>query len=350
MFRILSIDGGGLRGIVPVQILKHIEFITGRNIIDCFDFFAGTSTGGLIVTGLTVKDEKNNLSPKHTINDIEKIYLEEGKNIFPIRNKFHKWYRSKTWSYLRKPQFKADGLQKVLEQLLLDSKKKPLKIGDCLKPIFIPTYDLSTNSPLFFKSRYAYHNSKLNAKLIDVCRATSAGPTYLPSYSFNYSHSFGRLSSNKITAIDGGVFMNNPTMGALVEILKHKNDPFYNHPNLKDEEIFILSIGTGHHSKNISDNSVKWGKLKWIKPSIEIMMRGNNQAVDYQAKEGLNFRNNSSINYLRIDIDIEDERFADMANSDNETLQYLQNRVESDYLNNATLQNDLSQFIHDAGL
>ena len=146
------------------------------------------------------------------------------------------------------------------------------------------------------------------------------------------------------------MFMNNPTMGALVEILKHKNDPFYNYPNLKEEEIFILSIGTGHHSKNISKNSSKWGKLKWIKPSIDIMMWGNNQAIDYQAKEGMSFPDNSSINYLRIDVNIEDERFADMANSDGETIEYLQSRVKSDYLNNATLQNELSKFIQDTGL
>lgn len=349
MFRILSIDGGGLRGIIPVQILKHIETITGKNIIDCFDLFAGTSTGGLISTGITVKG-KNGFSPKHTINDIERIYLEQGKNIFPIKNKFHKWYRNQSWSYLNKPQFKADGLKLVLEKLLLDSNNIPLRINDCLKPIFIPTYDLSTNSPLFFKSRYASHDSKLNAKLIDVCLSTSAGPTYLPPHSFNYPHQFGRLSTEKITTIDGGIFMNNPSMGALVEILKHKTDKFYNYPNLKEEEIFILSIGTGHHSKDISDNSAKWGKLKWIKPSIDIMMWGNNQAVDYQAKEVLNFPNGKKINYLRLDVNIEDERFTDMANSDSETLEYLQNRVKTDYLNNASLQNELSQFIQDAGL
>lgn len=349
MFRILSIDGGGLRGIVPVQILKHIEQITDKNIIECFDFFAGTSTGGLISAGITVKGE-NGFSPRHTINDIEKIYLEEGKNIFPIKNKLHKWYRNKIWSYLWKPQFKEDGLQNVLETLLLDSNSNPLTINDCLKPIFIPTYDLSTNSPLFFKSRYAYHNSNQNASLIDVCRATSAGPTYLPSYTFNYPHRYGRLSTEKITAIDGGVFMNNPTMGALVEILKHKNDSFYNYPNLKEEEIFILSIGTGHHSTNISANSINWGKLNWIKPSIDIMMWGNNQSVDYQTKEGMNFPNTSTVNYLRIDVNIEDQRFADMADSDGKTLEYLQSRVRSDYLNNATLQNELSKFIQDAGL
>ncbi len=349
MYKILSIDGGGLRGIVPVQILKHIETITNKNIIDCFDLFAGTSTGGLITSGLTVKS-KDGFSPKHSVDDIEQVYLKEGKNIFPIKNELHQWYRNKVWSYLRKPQFKADGLHAILENLLLDENKNPLKISDCLKPIFIPTYDLVTNSPLLFKGRYAFHNSDYDANLIDVCRATSAGPTYLPTYSFNYKHKFGKLKTSKVATIDGGVYMNNPSMGALVEILKHREDDFYNYPHLKNEDIFLLSIGTGDYTNDISHQSANWGKLEWIKPTIDIMMLGNNQAVDYQMKEALSFSTTGRINYLRINVNIEEEKFADMANSDTQTLEYLQERVKKDYLNNATLQNELSKFIHDAGL
>jgi len=343
MFRILSIDGGGLRGIVPIQILKHIEVITGKKIIDSFDFFAGTSTGGLISAGLTVKDS-NGISPKHSVEDIERIYLEQGKNIFPIKHVIHKWYRKQFWSYLLKTQFKPTGLENVLKSLLLDENKIPLKISDCLKPIFIPSYDLKSNSPLFFKSRYAFEYSKFDANLIDVCRSTSAGPTYLPPHKFNYP----KDDNNEVVTVDGGVFMNNPSMGALVEILKHKGDEYYNLKDLKDEEIFILSIGTGHYSKDISQKSMKWGKLKWIQPIVDIMMWGNNQAVDYQIKEGLNFEDGTKINYLRIDINIDDKRFSDMANSDQATLDYLQQKVKDEYLFNPSLQEDLTVFLQNA--
>ncbi|PTM03426.1 MAG: hypothetical protein DA405_10445 [Bacteroidetes bacterium] len=348
MYRILSIDGGGLRGIVPVQILKHIEIITGKSIFECFDFFAGTSTGGLISAGLTVKSE-DGFTPKHSIEEIEEVYLKRGKDIFPTKGVLHDWYRKQIFSYLFKPQFKPEGLQSVLEELLHDSSSNPLRISDCLKPIFIPTYDLVTNSPVFFKSRYAANDPKRNASLVDVCRATSAGPTYLPSYSFKYPQEFGRQKTQNITAIDGGVFINNPAMGALVEVIKHKSDLFYNYPDLKDEEIFVLSIGTGIYSNDISMNSNRWGKLKWIKPTIDIMMRGNSQAVDYQATEGLNFNKNVK-NYLRINVDIEEKKFADMANSDNETLKYLESRVIKDYINNSGLQDQVGQFIQDAGI
>jgi len=349
MFRILSIDGGGIRGIIPVQVLKHIQEITKNKILDSFDMFAGTSTGGLIVAGLTAKDGDDNLSSKHSIADIEKVYLERGKEIFPLRGKCHKWRREQDWSYLFRPQFGSDGLQAVLEELL-SHNGEPLRMNDCLKPVFIPSYDLKTNSPVFFKGRHAFQNPEENASLIDVCRATSAAPTYLPTYSMQFPHEYGLNRTDSITAIDGGVFMNNPTMGALVEILKYRAHPFYNHPNLIEEDIFVLSIGTGHFSREISGRSENWGKFRWIKPSIDIMMWGNGQAVDYHVREGLSFPSSKKLNYLRIDVNLPDEKFADMANSDDATLDYLQNRVVVDYLQNPTVQNDLSRFIVDAKL
>jgi uncharacterized protein len=347
-FRILSIDGGGLRGIIPVLILRHIEYITGRKIIDCFDLFAGTSTGGLISAGLTVRGE-NPFSPKHTVEDLVNVYTKRGGEIFPVKNRLHKWYRSRPWSYLFRPQFKADGLQKVLEDLLTGTDGKPLKMSDCLKPVFIPAYDLVTNSPVFFKGRHVFNEKEENkdANLIDVCRATSAGPTYLPSYNFKFPHKYGRIKTSKVTAIDGGVFMNNPAMGALVEILKYREDEFYNFPDLKESDIFVLSIGTGHFSRDISGRSGNWGKLKWIKPSIDIMMWGNNQAVSYQAGEWLD---SGKTNHLRLNVDILESRFADMANSGKETIDYLAERVYTDYMNNATLQEKLGRFLEEAGI
>jgi len=249
MFKILSIDGGGLRGVIPVQILKHIENVTGRATVDMFDMFAGTSTGGLISSALTVRSD-NNKQARYSLDDVERIYLERGSEIFPVRNRLHKWYREKAWSYLSRPQFSPKGLQNVLDDVLRNNDGTPYRMSDCVKPIFVPTYDLSTNSPLFFKSRHAFHNAAQNARLIDVCRATSAGPTYLPAYSFDYPHTHGRMSTERVTAIDGGVFMNNPALGALVEIIKYREDRFFNRSDLVDRDIFVLSIGTGHYSNN----------------------------------------------------------------------------------------------------
>src|SRR4028119_1606200 len=80
-FRILSLDGGGLRGIISVIVLKEMERRSGKRITDLFDMVAGTSTGGLIACGITVSD--NGISPKYTLEEIEKIYVENGKDIFP---------------------------------------------------------------------------------------------------------------------------------------------------------------------------------------------------------------------------------------------------------------------------
>ncbi len=345
-FVILSIDGGGLRGIVPVKILQHIEGITGKKIIDSFDLFAGTSTGGLITCGLTLGGTGTSYT-RYDLDFLEYIYTEKGKEIFPDRNKASKFYHN--WiKGIWKPEFNGKGLGKVLGELFNDLDKESgfnARIGHCVKPIFVTTYDIKSNQPLFFKSRHAAQNHKENACLYDVCRATSAGPTYLPAYEFV-------INDKKVTCLDGGVFMNNPSMGALVEIWKYKDDPYYGLSDLKDEDIYLLSVGTGHSTAQVIENgaAVKWGgKKNWVTAINEIMIYGPNQATDYQAGESLNFPKLNRKNYLRIQIDIDDGRSV-MTDSSDETREYLIREVRNQFVNNDTLQKNLNRFLADAGI
>ena len=87
-FRILSIDGGGLRGVVPLTILKKVEAITGKRITENFDLIAGTSTGGLIACAISVKDIQNDTQPLYTLDEILKVYVKRGKEIFPKKGFF----------------------------------------------------------------------------------------------------------------------------------------------------------------------------------------------------------------------------------------------------------------------
>lgn len=350
MFRILSIDGGGLRGIIPVKILQHIEIITGKPIYQSFDLFAGTSTGGLISAGLTVSDD--GITPRYNLFDIEKIYLSKAKEIFPIKNQVHKWWRKQDLSYMFKPQFKPDGLHKVLKEFFTSFDQEPYFMSNCCKPIFLSAYDLGSSSPVFFKSRYLDEKPERNARLIDICRATSAGPTYLPPYTFKYPHisnegKFNEKKYDEITAIDGGVFINNPSLGALLEVFKNKSY-YHDKGNLKNEDIFVLSIGTGEYTKDLSKVAPKFGKMKWIKPLIDIMMRGNSLANDYNMNGGFS-EDRSKLNYLRINVSINEE-FKDMANSTPEALSYYQKVVKKDFINNAQMQMDVNTFIGDAQL
>jgi patatin-like phospholipase/acyl hydrolase len=343
MYRILSIDGGGLRGIIPVKVLQHLEMLTGKKVYDMFDMFAGSSTGGLIAAGLTITDDSK-VYPRYNLKKIESVYREKANAIFPNKGQLHQWWRSQFYSYPFRPQFKPDGLHAVLSELF----PHDARILDCGKPILIPSYDLELNAPLFFKRRYAESDARKNALLVDVCRATSAAPTFLPTHSFAHHHEFQNKQTNKVTTLDGGVYMNNPSLAALVEILKHRD--YYGQDNLADKDIFLLSLGTGSSMTNIADKAKSFGKVKWVRPLIEIMMLGGSQATDYNLDEGLKFKNSTTLNYLRINVDIDNPKYLDMALSSPAALTYLLNRVQKDFIENAFIQNQLNKFIADAEL
>lgn len=354
-FRILSIDGGGLRGIIPVLILKHLEEITGqKRIIDAFDMVAGTSTGGLIASALTVT-AKGTSEPRYGLTEIEDMYTGRGAEIFPAGNKLSRWWDRQTISNLFSPRFKRKGLDRVLQDLMIDRPGYDPRLLDCCRPLLIASYDLATEYPLIFNSRSAYESPEKNARLIDICRATSAAPTYLPPFTFDHRHENPdtATSVDKVTALDGGVFMNNPSMAALIELVKNHAHPYYNRPDLKADEVFLLSLGTGHRMNDISDKADGWGKLKWIEPSIELLMWGGSQAVDYQVKEGLTFTlkgETTRVNYLRLNVRIADERYADMALSVPAAFAHWKERFRADYLEDAMVQDRVAAFVRAAGM
>jgi patatin-like phospholipase/acyl hydrolase len=155
-YLLLSIDGGGLRGIVPLQFLKYIEQRTGKRIQDCFHFIAGTSTGGLIACALAV--QKNN-QPKFKLSDIENIYIENGKDIFPQGNAIGKFFRK--LKSIVDPTFSAKGLSQVLKNNFGDDT-----MLDCSIPILVPAFDLKNNYAVMFKYRHAKKDQALNVSLI----------------------------------------------------------------------------------------------------------------------------------------------------------------------------------------
>lgn len=342
--RILSIDGGGLRGIIPIQLLKEIEKITHQPIIECFDVFAGTSTGGIIVAALTVGEKGK---AKYSLDDVENLYLEYGKVIFPSPHSPFSLFFKNYFLNLFRPRFRDRGISEVFSHYLSEKR-----LSDCIKPIFIPTYNVAENRPVFFKSRYVNPSSdgfdpNKNARLFDICRATSAGPTYLPSHYFKYSRDFSDEPYYP-NCIDGGVFINNPAIGVLVEVLKHKEDIIYGAKSeLLPKDVFLLSLGTGTSNDESSisrQKGKKWGKLQWISPLIDVMMYGNSQAIDYQINELL-----PKGNYLRIQFSI-DAKFSDMADSSPEATLHWKQRVNEEFLSNQLKLDELKYFIEKAGL
>jgi patatin-like phospholipase/acyl hydrolase len=337
-FKILSIDGGGLRGIIPLQIIREIEILTGEPIHKTFDLIAGTSTGGLLTCSLSFSDEKSIIgnTRKFDLDAIQKIYVERGKEIFPKYNLI--WRNFNDFKKWLRPQFSPTSLNNILIEHFGDSR-----LTSCLKPIFITSYNIHRNLPVYFTTREATLQDEKNAKLVEVCRATSAAPTYFPSFSFNFD-------SENIVCIDGGIVMNNPAIGALVEVLGNSD---YKHYKIDGErldlkDICILSLGTGRIKKNHkSITAHKWGRINWIKPVIDIATGGPVKIVHNQISTIFS-SSNLERNYLRMDIDI-DEEFSEMSDSSDATLNYLLSETKSQISNNHTLKDKLKRFLDENG-
>jgi patatin-like phospholipase/acyl hydrolase len=337
--RILSIDGGGLRGVVPMTILKEVQRRRNNDleIWESFDLIVGTSTGGLITCALTLGDKSKENKAQYSLDQILDIYLNRGKDIFPTYNKFEQLYHNV--DDLIHPTFSEKGITTVFKEIL--GKRK---VSECLTKIMVTTYDLNNNKPLFFKTIDKTDKNDLDPLLYDICRATSAGPTYLPTYRFKYAKNPEDESSHR-NCIDGGVFINNPSMAGLSEMLK--NYICYDideKPELDD--IYVLSIGTGTFSNKIKDeDSAEKGKLYWANRISDIMMRGVNKTTDYEMTQVM-----PDDNYLRLTINIDSEEHSNMADSRQETTQYLIKATHTQVLNDNDLMDKLDAFIINSGL
>ena len=296
--RILSLDGGGIRGIISCVILKFIEEQLqvqddpNSKIGDYFDFVAGTSTGGLIAALLLFpdKDKKSKFSVQEALN----LYAKKGEEIFNVSffqhllNPFG----------LLKEKISDKNIEKQLNEVFGN-----LELKDLTKPCLITSYDITARKAMFFTSHNATQPIK-NFYVKDVCRATSAAPTYFEPAQINSFY------SQQFTLIDGGVYANNPALCAYAEarkinfskILNDSQKPDY--PSIND--MIIISVGTGTVLKPYYfedfDNA---GKLKWISPLIDILLSSNVETVDYQIQkmfETLGDRNSQNYHRLMPDL------------------------------------------------
>ncbi|WMJ72181.1 CBASS cGAMP-activated phospholipase [Cytophagaceae bacterium ABcell3] len=277
MVRILSIDGGGIRGIIPARILISLEDKLKKHsnnpdarLADYFDFIAGTSTGGILACIYLFPD--NNNRPKFSANDALNFYKSYGEKIF----RQTLWRKITTvWGLLR-GKYAPDVLEECLDKYFGEST-----LDQLLKPCIIPSFSirpnvsdgLEKNRPYFFTQHDAKLKPKENFSLKEVCRSTSAAPTYFPP-AFALSN-FGE----GMGTIDGGVFANNPTLCAYAEVRKAVSQP-------KAKDMFIVSLSTGTTGVRIDYSKAKnWGTIHWVKPLIDTMMSGVSQTTSYQLKK-----------------------------------------------------------------
>ena len=260
-FQILSIDGGGIKGIYAAAVLASIEEDLGGPIQKHFDLIAGTSTGGIITLGLGL-----GLRSRELLD----FYVEKGPKIFRNRARSRgvlHWFHRK---YPQQPL--ADALQEAFGESLL---------GESSTRLVVPSYNLDEEDVHIFKTpHHQRYSTDWKVPAWQVALATSAAPTYFESC----------RHIDDMRLIDGGVWANNPSMVALTDATQRLGVPM--------ESVRVLSIGTSSELNHRPDRLTSGGKIGWARSAaaIDVILRAQSVAA---WKQTVCFLTNG--NSLRID-------------------------------------------------
>ena len=264
--RVLAIDGGGIRGLIPALVLTELERRAGRRTYEMFDLIAGTSTGGILACAVCAPDPL-------PASDLVQLYTEEGPKIFD-RSLFQ---RIRSADGLLDEKYDDAALDSALERFL-----EHKRLAETLPDLIVPSYDTALPGPYFFKTTKARETPATDDfPLSVVARATSAAPTY-----------FEALEAGDRALVDGGVFATNPAMCALAEVL--------NQEDLRPRDVVLLSLGCGQRTEKHSFDEIKdWGLVGWARPILDVVFDGVSDAVNYQLERVL-----SPDRYLRLQVEL----------------------------------------------
>jgi uncharacterized protein len=231
LFKILSIDGGGIRGVFPAAYLAELErrFLGGAAITDKFDLVAGTSTGGIIALALA-----KGLTAQGALS----IYLDRGDRIFPSLRGTDRLIR--LVKSVSQPKHNQEILRNALEEEFGDAL-----FGAAHIRCVIPCFEGLHGEPFIYKTpHHPDYTLDQHKRMVDIALHTSAAPTVFPA-----------VQDNGYIMVDGGIFANNPIMNALVDAVACFEVPM--------ENIRILSIGTGEGTFSLSETAQNGGLKDW---------------------------------------------------------------------------------------
>jgi uncharacterized protein len=282
--RILSLDGGGIRGILSGTVLEVLEeklnaaYVTKHGTVpdrpirlaQYFDMMSGTSTGGILSCLFLCPSEDDPTYPRFSAKEAVNMYFQKGGDIFTPT---FLGRLPGVLGSLNGAKFGALSLENTLKDYL-----KELKLSELLRPCLITTYDIEKRKAVFFTSHDAKNDPAKDFPMWHVARSTSAAPTFFPPA---YAES---VEKEAFYNVDGGLFANNPTMCAYVEAMKifRSADGTLFSP----QRLMVLSIGTGEVKKPYGFNKAEsWGTIGWLKPILDILMSGVSETIDYQMKK-----------------------------------------------------------------
>jgi predicted acylesterase/phospholipase RssA len=310
-WRILSIDGGGIRGLIPATILAAIEERTGKPIYKLFDLIAGTSTGAILTLGLTKPNAAGEV--EHSARDLRALYERDAPDIF--RNP------ASWWENLLTPKYKSYRIRRIMAQNFGEYRLK-----DALTDILIPCYDIERRYPHIFRSRWARRQGQFDFNMSDVAAAASATPTMFDPLRIPRPGAGGVVS-----LVDGGVFANNPAGHALAEI--NTMLP------AKDDQILLVSLGTGESMERMEKKyPADWGFIRWSVPMIELVSESISEGVHRQMRDML--PPTDQRRYYRFQVDLPDDTYYPLDNVARKNIRGLIDSAEN-YLKETRVKEEL---------
>jgi predicted acylesterase/phospholipase RssA len=278
-FRILSLDGGGVRGIVSARWLGELEsrLPRGSSIRDHFDLIAGSSTGAILACAI---------SHGFPAADLVPLYETFGEEVFP-QGAARLWSRARRfWTQgPSAPRYDGAGLERALRRQF-----GATTFGELAKPTLITTYDTLAREPVVMKTLGSGNKGSKRfdeIPLWEVVKASCSAPSYLPAHVL-------RLDGVRRPLIDGGVVANNPTACAVAEAVR-LNGERKARQRVALKDFIVASFGTGESTRPISiQDATEWGALEWALPVVDVLFDGAGDAVDYLVRyllsEGRYFR------------------------------------------------------------
>ncbi|MEM6527190.1 MAG: patatin-like phospholipase family protein [Chloroflexota bacterium] len=282
MIRVLSVDGGGIRGVIPAMVLAELERRSGHPIHQLFDLMAGTSTGGLLTMAAVVPGEDG--QAKFSATELPDLYEMYGKQIFS-RTRWDAILSMDNWRVRRYPN---TGITEALQDLYGNAK-----LSEALTDVMITSYDIEKRLPWFFCSHHAREDIHADFYMRDAVRATTAAPTFFePALVQNLA-----TPESPHAMIDGSMTAINPTLNAYIEARTI-------YPEHHD--FMVVSLGTGNLTQPLPyDNVRRWGLLDWARPLANIMFDASSRAVDYQMQRLLPHIDDGTGRYFRLQKRIE---------------------------------------------
>lgn len=283
-YKILSIDGGGMRGVMPAVWLTKLQLYLEVPLYEYFDAIVGSSTGAILSCAVS-----SGIEPNSYVD----FYYQYGPKVFPS-------FFPKMWSRLKRtftqgisaPLYDGEGLEQALSDVFGSIKMSDLKIN----PTIVTAYNVSSDRATIIKNNNEYYS---NFTIKDACKASAAAPIYFPAHVIKDS-----------AYVDGGLVLNNPELCAIAELIREKN--------IDSNQIRLLSLGTGKVINKIKKKkATAMGAGEWALPLVGAIFDGSTDASTYIASNVI-----GKNNYFRLDT-ILDEKHSKLDNAKKKNIEYL---------------------------